>query len=49
MVKAEIERIDRFGRDYQIVREPFVKRVVEQDTRTLPVGPLRRGRARTTR
>jgi hypothetical protein len=37
VVKAEIERMDRFGRDYQIVREPFVKRVVEQDRRTLPV------------
>ena len=38
MLKAEVERVDRFGRDYQIVREPFVKRVVEQDRRSLPVG-----------
>ncbi len=37
VVKAEVERIDRFGRDSQIVREPFVKRVLEQDKRTLPV------------
>ena len=37
-VKAEVERVERFGREYQIVREPFVKRVVEQDRRSLPVG-----------
>jgi hypothetical protein len=38
VLKAEIERVDRFGREYQIVREPFVKRVLEQDRRSLPVG-----------
>ena len=38
VVKAEVERMDRFGREYQIVREPFVKRVLEQDRRSLPVG-----------
>src|SRR6185436_2886386 len=37
VVKAEVERIDRFGRDSQIVREPFVKRVLEQDKRTVPL------------
>ena len=37
VLKAEIERVDRFGREYRIVREPFVKRVVEQDRRSLPV------------
>ena len=37
VVKAEVERIERFGRDYRIVREPFVKRVLEQDRRSLPV------------
>ena len=37
MLKAEVERMDRFGRDYQIVREPFVKRVLEQDKRSVPV------------
>jgi hypothetical protein len=38
VLKAEIERVDRFGREYRIVREPFVKRVVEQDRRSLPLG-----------
>jgi hypothetical protein len=38
VLKAEMERVDRFGREYRIVREPFVKRVVEQDRRSLPVG-----------
>jgi hypothetical protein len=38
LLKAEVERLDRFGREYQVVREPFVKRVVEQDRRSLPVG-----------
>jgi hypothetical protein len=38
VLKADVERLDRFGREYQIVREPFVKRVVEQDRRSLPVG-----------
>jgi hypothetical protein len=38
VLKADIERVDRFGREYRIVREPFVKREVEQDRRSLPVG-----------
>ena len=38
LLKAEVERMDRFGRDYQIVREPFVKRVLEQDKRSVPLG-----------
>jgi hypothetical protein len=38
VLKAEVERIDRFGREYQIVRDPFVKRLFEQDRRSLPVG-----------
>ena len=33
-----MERVERFGREYRIVREPFVKRAVEQDRRSLPVG-----------
>ena len=45
VVKAEVERIDRFGRDSQIVREPFVKRVLEQDQADPAGRPLRRGRA----
>jgi hypothetical protein len=38
VLKAEVERLDRFGRDYRIVREPFVKRILEQDRRSLPIG-----------
>jgi hypothetical protein len=38
VVKADVERVDRFGREYRIVREPFVKRVLDQDRRSLPVG-----------
>ena len=38
VLKAEVERVDRFGREYRIVREPFVKHVLEQDRRSLPVG-----------
>jgi hypothetical protein len=38
VLKVEVERVDRFGREYRIVREPFVKRVFEQDRRSLPVG-----------
>ena len=30
--------IEKFGREYRIVREPFVKRAREQDRRSLPVG-----------
>jgi hypothetical protein len=38
LLKAEVERVERFGREYQIVREPFVKRVLDQDRRSLPIG-----------
>src|SRR5262249_52000989 len=38
VLKADVERVERFGREYQIVREPFVKRVLDQDRRSLPVG-----------
>jgi hypothetical protein len=37
VLRGEVERIDRFGREYRIVREPFVKRALEQDRRSLPV------------
>jgi hypothetical protein len=37
VLKASVERVERFGREYQVVREPFVKRAVEQDRRSLPV------------
>jgi hypothetical protein len=37
VLRGDIERVERFGREHRIVREPFVKRVVEQDRRTLPV------------
>jgi hypothetical protein len=38
VVRGDVERVERFGREQQIVREPFVKRVVEQDRRSLPIG-----------
>jgi hypothetical protein len=38
VVKADVERLERFGRDSRIVREPFVRRVLEQDRRSLPIG-----------
>jgi hypothetical protein len=38
VLKAEVERVDRFGREYKIVREPVVKRVLERDRRSLPIG-----------
>jgi hypothetical protein len=37
VVRGDLERVERFGREQRIVREPFVKRVVEQDRRSLPV------------
>jgi hypothetical protein len=37
VVRGDIERVERFGRDLRVVREPFVKREVEQDRRALPV------------
>jgi hypothetical protein len=36
VLRGDIERVERFGREYKIVREPFVKRAVEQDRRSLP-------------
>jgi hypothetical protein len=38
VLRGEVERIERFGREHRIVREPLVKRVVEQDRRSLPLG-----------
>ena len=38
VVRGDVERVERFGREQRIVREPFVKRAVEQDRRSLPVG-----------
>lgn len=37
-IHAEVERVERFGREYKIVREPFSKRAFDQDKRSLPVG-----------
>ena len=37
ILRGDIERVERFGREQRIVREPFVKRAVEQDRRSLPV------------
>jgi hypothetical protein len=37
VLRGDMERVERFGREHRIVREPFVKRVVEQDRRSLPV------------
>jgi hypothetical protein len=38
VLKADVERVERFGREYQVVREPFAKRILQQDQRSLPVG-----------
>ncbi len=38
VVRGDVERVERFGREQRIVREPFVKRALEQDRRSLPVG-----------
>ncbi len=38
VLRGDLERVERFGREHRIVREPFVKRAVEQDRRSLPVG-----------
>jgi hypothetical protein len=35
-VRAEVERVERFGREYKIVREPFARQVSERDRRSLP-------------
>lgn len=37
VVEAEIERIERFGREHRIVRERFVRAAVLQDKRPLPI------------
>jgi hypothetical protein len=37
MVRAEVEKIERFGREQRVVRERFTRRVSEQDKRSLPV------------
>jgi hypothetical protein len=37
VLRGDIERIERFGREHRIVREAFVKRAVEQDSRSLPL------------
>jgi hypothetical protein len=36
--RGEVERVERFGREYRVVREPFVRKVSEQDRRSLPEG-----------
>lgn len=36
-ISAEVEKVERFGREYKIVTEPFSKRASEQDKRSLPV------------
>lgn len=35
-ISAEVEKVERFGREYKIVTEPFSKRASEQDKRSLP-------------
>jgi hypothetical protein len=37
VLRGDVERVERFGREHRIVREPFVKRALEQDRRALPV------------
>ena len=37
VLRGDVERVERFGREQRVVREPFVKREVEQDRRALPV------------
>jgi len=36
-VHAEVEKVERFGREYRIVTEPFSKKTLERDKRSLPV------------
>jgi hypothetical protein len=36
-ISAEVERVERFARDYKIVTEPFSKKASEQDKRSLPL------------
>jgi hypothetical protein len=38
VLRGDLERVERFGREHRVVRERFVKRAVEQDRRSLPVG-----------
>jgi len=35
-IHAEVEKVERFGRESRIVKEPFSKRASEQDKRSLP-------------
>jgi hypothetical protein len=37
VLRGDVERIERFGREARVVREPFVKRVLDLDRRSLPV------------
>lgn len=37
VLRGDVERVERFGRESRIVREPFVKRALELDRRSLPV------------
>jgi len=36
-VAADVERVERFGREFRIVREPFSRKAFEQERRPLPV------------
>jgi hypothetical protein len=37
LVLADVERLERFGREQRIVREPFSRRAFERDRRALPL------------
>ena len=37
VLRGDLERVERFGREQRIIREPFVKQVVERDRRSLPI------------
>jgi hypothetical protein len=37
ILTADVERVERFGRESRVVREPFVKVILERDRRSLPV------------
>lgn len=36
-IHAEVEKVERFGRESRVVKEPFSKKASEQDKRSLPV------------
>ena len=36
-VHAEVEKVERYGREVKVVREPFSKAALEQDKRSLPL------------